>query len=137
LQQVVESVQVADIVGQAIVIYAPAKPPQTAIPPNKNVSGLREGAGDPNVPVQPQPQSSAASRDVPQQAVPQTIGAAQVNGSTQPVAAGVIRLLSDRRPAITSGNSPNGDVNVNPQAQGQATENELIERAGRPQPPIR
>ena len=52
LQQVVEGVQVADIVGQAIVIHAPVQPPQTAIPPNTNVSGVRKAAGDPNVPAQ-------------------------------------------------------------------------------------
>ena len=110
LQQVVEGVQVADIVGQAIVIYAPAKPPQTAIPPNQNVSGLREGAGDPNVPVQPQ--GARPLRETCRvRRCRKPLAMLQVNGSTQPVAAGVIRLLSDRRPAITTGDSPNGDVN--------------------------
>jgi hypothetical protein len=129
LQQVVEGVQVADIVGQAIVIYAPARPPQTAIPPNANVSGVREGAGDPNVPAQ----GPAAARDVPGQAVPAPASAGQVNGNTLPVAAGVIRMLSDRRPSIGANGTPAGQLNSQPQDPGQANGSEPVERAALPQ----
>jgi hypothetical protein len=129
LQQVVEGVQVADIVGQAIVIYASADLPQTIIPPNTNVSGVREGAGDPNVAAQSQP--AAGLREAPRQAAPGVAGAVQVNGSTQPVAAGVIQLLSDRRPALGATDSPTGKSH--PQAQQQPTDTEPIERAALPQ----
>jgi hypothetical protein len=125
LQQVVEGAQVADIVGQAIVIYAAAKPPQTAIPPNPNVSGVREGAGDPNVPAESQ--ATAGSR----QAAPAVRGATQVNSSMQPVAAGVIRLLSDRRPAIGATDTPTGELT--PQGQQPPTATEALERAALPQ----
>jgi hypothetical protein len=128
LQQVVEGVQVAEIVGQAIVIYAPARPPQTAIPPDPNVSGVREGAGDPNVPAESQ--ATAGATQAPRQNAAAIAGAAQVNGATQPVAAGVIRLLSDRRPALGATDSPTGELT--PQAQ-QPTGTELIERAALPQ----
>ena len=130
LQQVVEGVQVADIVGQAIVIHAPVQPPQTAIPPNTNVSGVRKAAGDPNVPAQLPP--AAASREVPRGAQPPVLANGQVNGSTQPVAAGMIRLLSDRRPAISATESPDGQLNS--QSQRPATGNEPLERATLPQP---
>jgi hypothetical protein len=138
-QQVVEGVQVSDILGQAIVLYAPAVTPQTAIPPSQNVSGLREGAGDQNVPVRPQGAASTASTEVPGAALPQAGGEAQANNSTPPVAAGVIRLLSDRRPAITKSGLPGGDPTSNPQAQvpGQATESQPTERAQLPQPAVR
>ena len=133
LQQVVEGVQVADIVGQAIVIHAPVQPPQTAIPPNTNVSGVRNAAGDPNVPAQLPP--AAASREVPRGAQPSVLGNSQANGSSQPIAAGMIRLLSDRRPAISATDSPEGQLNSQP--QGPATENEPPERAALPQPQTR
>jgi hypothetical protein len=127
LQQVVEGVQVAEIVGQAIVIYAPTRPPQTAIPPNPNVSGVREGAGDPNVPAESQ--ATAGATQAPRQNAA-VAAAAQVNGATQPVAAGVIRLLSDRRPALGAADSPTGELI--PQTQ-QPTGTEPLERAALPQ----
>jgi hypothetical protein len=131
LQQVVEGAQVADVVGQAIVIYAAAKPPQTAIPPNPNVSGVREGAGDPNVPAESQ--ATAGSTQAPRQPAPAVTGVTQVNGATHPVAAGVIRLLSDRRPALGASDLPMGEVSPQtPQAQ-QPNGTEPIERAALPQ----
>lgn len=131
LQQVVEGVQVAEILGQAIVIYAPAKPPQTAIPPNTNVSGVREAAGNTNVPAEFQ--ADPTPLEVPVQPLQDSAAAVQVTGSTQPVAAGVIRLLSDRRPAIGATDSPAGQVTPQPQAPGEPTDRGAVDRAALPQ----
>jgi hypothetical protein len=131
LQQIVEGVQVADIVGQAIVLYAPAKPAPTAIPPDANVSGVREAAGDPNVPAQSQ--AATTSRDAQRQALPAPAAAGQVDGGTQPVAAGMIRLLSDRRPSIGANEPSGGQLNSQPQAPANATDSGPAERALLPQ----
>lgn len=115
LQQTVEGVRVRDVVGQAIVIYAPATPPQTTVPPNTNVSGTRGGstatnqypAG--NAPAGNAPAGNAAagntpaaaqSRQVPGRTPQQIANTAPLAGTPVPVAAGIIRLMSDRRPNV-------------------------------------
>ncbi len=107
LQQVVEGVRVRDVVGQAIVIYAPAAPSQTTVPPNTNVSGTRGDATATNqYPAGNAPagntRAAAQSRQVPGRTPQQVANTGPLSGSPVPVAAGIIRLLSDRR--------PNGDV---------------------------
>jgi hypothetical protein len=132
LQQVVEGVRVADVVGQALVIYAPAQPSKTAIPPDPNVSGVREGAGDPNVPAQ---SSTTVGRDVPRPA-PSTVAAdGQQSSSTTPVAAGKIQLLSDRRPGVSAADQ--ADVLPDSRVQRDSSDTDSVERAALPQQPRR
>jgi hypothetical protein len=76
MQQKVESAQVRNVVGQAIVLYSQGSSPQTA--------STAPGA-----------QGSTAS---------QTVTAQPTTGGTQvPVAGGIIQLVTDRRPPATTG----------------------------------
>jgi hypothetical protein len=112
LQQVVEGVRVRDVVGQAIVIYAPAAPPQTTVPPNTNVSGTRGEATanstaqypDGNAPAGAQSQQGPGRtpQPVPGRTSPQVANTGPLSGSPVPVAAGIIRLMSDRRPNVNA-----------------------------------
>ena len=145
LQQVVEGVQVRDVVGQAILIYPPVAPPETIVPPNAKVSditgrrgaALQAGAGQRTSDAQtataqrPAPGASrGAARPLPAN---EGEAAVQVAGkSAKPVAGGVIRLVSDRRPpdatpaATTDGAAqPAASERQEPQTQQPAS------RAGR------
>jgi len=157
LQQVVEGVQVRDVVGQAIVIYAPVRPPETAPPPNTNVSGTRArgnpttaASGDSTNPTAAaggnpaNPSAAAGANPVdatgvgtlgvagdspgigePQQLpgrAPQPLGTSgQIAGeSSAPVAAGIIRLLSDRRPGGAAQGAAEGTTDQNRPGQQPA-----------------
>ena len=102
LQQVVEAIQVRDVVGQAILIYPPAVPPETTLPPSTGVSGV---AGTPNAASaqnRTNPQGAAAARQVPGAGESPSSPAPRIGQATgqtnRPIAGGVIRLISDRRP---------------------------------------
>jgi hypothetical protein len=88
LQQVVEGVQVRDVVGQAIAIFAPANPATTPLPP----------AGQP---VNDAAAAAAAST--------RTIPPVRAATGSMPVAAGIIRLVADRRPPETAV-TPTGEL---------------------------
>ncbi len=97
MQQTVEGVQVRNVVGQAIVLYAKDVPPQTTLPSNLNGSAgqaARTGVAGAN--------SARASQGVAGEnqggAASQTAVAAgqAATGGQLPVAGGLIRLISDR-----------------------------------------
>jgi hypothetical protein len=98
MQQVVEGVQVRDVVGQAIVLYSQTGTQPTPLPANLDPSAdPATGAPATN------PQSARRSQSL--EPSPPSNEAAQlraqnpnVGDSQVPVAAGLIRLMSDRRP---------------------------------------
>jgi hypothetical protein len=105
LQQVVDGVQVQHVVGQAIVIYSQQVPPGTTLPPNLNVGAApagRPATGQPGVANQLPANQSRGGRGLPppasNRAGSQTLGGGPAIGAPMPVAAGIIRLISDRRP---------------------------------------
>jgi hypothetical protein len=107
LQQKVESARVRDVVGQAIVLYSQAAPPQTAVPatPGGN-SPSRPGIAGP---------ISAGNYD-------QSLK----GGAKAPVAGGIIQLITDRRPP----------ANIAPQAtQAPAATNGAVEQPANATPP--
>jgi hypothetical protein len=139
MQQMVEGVRVRDVVGQAIVIYAPAAPATTTVPPNTNVSGTRgEAAATPtqqrrpgNVPGANQPLQQPGS--VPGSASQQLAGSGPIAGSPTPVAAGIIRMMSDRRPNLNSpGATDSSQQPGQPAATQQPTGEQPAESATRP-----
>jgi len=92
MQQKVESMQVRNVVGQAIVLYSQGGS-QTTLPANLNGSAgssTRQGVVDAPTASGSQP-GSALNNSQP--------GA----GSQLPVAGGIIQLVSDRRPPATAG----------------------------------
>jgi hypothetical protein len=104
LQQVVEAVQVQHVVGQAIVIYTQQVPSDNTLPANLDTGAA---AGTPTPPGQSDARagrggdaaaSTALPPRTPNQPALQPQGAAQPNGSHTPVAAGMIRWLSDGAP---------------------------------------
>jgi hypothetical protein len=119
LQQVVEGVRVRDVVGQAIVIYAPATAPQTTVPPNTNVSGTRGDSSATNQypagnPQAGNTQAAAQSRQLPGQTPQQQIAnTGRLSGTPVPVAAGIIRLMSDRRPNLDASGATGSSVQPN------------------------
>jgi hypothetical protein len=105
-QQVVEGARVRDVTGMAIVLYAPSGPPATTVPPNTNVSGTR---GDTRAAADQQTtpgnvQTASEPRQLPGRTPPppQVADTGPLSGSPTPVAAGIIRLMSDRRPTPTA-----------------------------------
>lgn len=104
MQQKVESVQVRNLVGQAIVLYSQGGSPQTTLPANLNGSagtatpqGVVDSpasSGSPRANNANGGQGSAAAQTAAQQ--PAT------SGSQVPVAGGVIQLVTDRRPPATT-----------------------------------
>jgi hypothetical protein len=109
MQQTVESMRVRNVVGQAIVLYSQGGSPQTTLPANLNGSAgaaTRQGVID-SVPAR----SSQAVVDAnggQSSAAPQTTAAGQpAAGAQVPVAAGIIQLITDRRPppAVDTGAS--------------------------------
>jgi hypothetical protein len=100
MRQTVESVQVRNVVGQAIVIYSPGGSPQRTLPANLNGSAgaaTRQGVTDSGSARSSQAVVDATSG--PDSAAPQTAVSGQTAaGSQVPVAAGIIQLITDRRP---------------------------------------
>jgi hypothetical protein len=102
MQQAVEGMQVRDVLGLSIVIYSQSGEPTTTLPPNldptiEGEAGKAAGSAP--------PATSAIGRPAnPQSAVaPAQAAPPQGGNSNQPVAAGTIRLISDRRPAAEDG----------------------------------
>lgn len=98
MQTVVEALRVQDVVGQAIVFYTEGTATQNTLPPN--LDPTRDPVGDDAATDQAgqvqQPTSPAAP--VPAKVAP-GLGASKKDlAPHQPVAAGIIRLMSDRRP---------------------------------------
>jgi hypothetical protein len=92
LQQTVESMQVRNVVGQAIVLYSQGGP-QTTLPANLNGSAgttTRQGVVD--APTANGSQPGAALNSGQPTVGPQV-----------PVAGGIIQLVTDRRPPATTG----------------------------------
>jgi hypothetical protein len=85
MQQLVEGVQVRDVIGLALVIYPQPKADQSTLPANLDptLDPVPQGPGRP-APTAPQVKTAAPAVTPP-----------------APVAAGVIRLISDRRPIGT------------------------------------
>lgn len=104
MQQTVEGVQVRNVVGQSIVIYSQGGS-QTSIPPNAGAgAAARQGVVD-------------ATSAQGSQGIVRASDVAQASGGRVPIAAGVIRLMSDRRPppSTANGTSPTAPgVNPNP-----------------------
>jgi PDZ domain len=124
-QQIVEGARVRDVVGQAIVIYAPSNAPGTTVPPNTSVSGTR---GDSRAFAGGQPaagnsQPAAPARQPQGRTRQQGASTAPLSGSPMPVAAGIIRPMSDRRPnsnaAVTTGATSDQDQPIQPQQTTQ------------------
>jgi hypothetical protein len=147
MQQVVESVRVQDVVGQAIAIYSQNGVPQTTLPPALDatadpLAGRQQAAG------QQQPESAAragatqstetssgaaTAEPGPTNGVNDTPAAANnaVNGldANGPIAGGLIRLMSERLPG-EAGASPTGQGLPNPQTPVDA---QLAPQNGVPQ----
>jgi hypothetical protein len=103
LQQVVETVHVRDVLGQAIMIHPPSQPPERTLPTNPTDGGA---AG-----VESASSNIAGSQLSTRAARPQTHNAQP----SAPVAAGMIRLLPDRRPASNPLAAPAGSPRTQPQ----------------------
>jgi hypothetical protein len=120
MQQTVAGMFVRDVAGQAIVIYAPEKPPQGTAPASPKASGVRTGAAaDPGAaPSQPNAADSTQIASRAGRPVPGT--QLQTESTATPVAAGVIQLLSESQPATTATSNPtNEQVSpTEPQAAG-------------------
>ncbi len=107
MQQVVEGVQVADVVGQAIVIHSQNTGPNTVLPqainspadsPIAQPGVNRQSAVEPQPGVD-QPAVNPQGAVEQQQGIPavrQSADAGQQFSGQMPVAAGIIRLISDR-----------------------------------------
>jgi hypothetical protein len=129
LQQVVEGARVRDVVGMAIVIYAPSAPAETTVPPNTNVSGTRGETSA--VPGQPPSandvQPASAPRQLPGGTPPQIADTGPLAGSPTPVAAGIIRLMSDRRPNQTpSGTTGDQNQSIQDQSSGEPANTPVV-----------
>ncbi len=144
LQQVVEGMQVQHVLGQSIVIYSQNAPSNTALPPNLN-PGAAVGSGQPATgqpatgqPAAGQPAAPTTGQPAAQQRLGGAAGGAgrngeqspidvqmpnagQPGGNQMPVAAGTIRMVSDRRP---NGNAGTG-TGLQPEANLPATGQEL------------
>jgi hypothetical protein len=112
LQTTVGGTQVRTVVGQAIVIYAPATG-QTTLPPNLNVgagAATRQGATNIN--------SARSSQGVvagAQDGANRRVGTAgpTSTGPGVPLAAGIIHLISDHRPPATGIETTGSTTGVN------------------------
>jgi hypothetical protein len=92
MQQKVESMQVRNVVGQAIVLYSQGGSPQTTLPANLNGSaGTARQQGVVDAPTASGSQSDTA------------LIRGQTAGPQVPVAGGIIQLVTDRRPPPTTG----------------------------------
>jgi hypothetical protein len=129
LQQTVEGMQVRAVVGQAIVIYTQGVPANNTLPPNLDAGAGAAGQAAPggarrfrgNTP------TTAQGRGVPNDAVTQGTTPATGN-QMQPVAAGIIRLLSDAPPTTgaETGQQPGAvETGQQPAASLPTTEQDL------------
>jgi hypothetical protein len=122
LQQVVENIRVRDVVGLAIMIHATDQPPDTTSPATSRAAG-------------PDGVQGAASQA---QRSPASIRNSQPSALDppphQPIAAGMIRLLPDRRPAARTAEVPGTDV---PPAEPQPGHSQPAppDQPGRGEPP--
>jgi hypothetical protein len=99
MQTVVEAMRVQDVVGQAIVLYSQAVAAPTTLPPNLDPSADPASGTGVVDPASPTDRPSAPTTTPLTTTVPgRATGQGGVN-APQPVAAGIIRLVSDRRPA--------------------------------------
>jgi hypothetical protein len=92
MQQNIESMQVRNVVGQAIVLYSQSGSPKTTLPANLNGSAgtaTRQGVID-------APTTSGSQRDT-------VLNSGPAAGPQVPVAGGIIQLVTDRRPPATTG----------------------------------
>lgn len=118
MQQEVEGVQVQGVVGQAIVIWSQGAGQQQTLPANL------DPAADPTTGEAAQQSLAQGSQNVAQPqlgaAVPRqgTSPNGALNDSPVPVAAGLIRLVSDRRPGATGLDATGVEPQVTP-ADGQ------------------
>jgi hypothetical protein len=111
MQQVVEGVQVRDVVGQAIVIFSQAGAQPTRLPANLDPSA-DPATGPAAAPTQSAQRSQSVKPSPPSnEAVQAGVQNPRLGNSQLPVAAGLIRLVSDRRPAGT-GVDPTGTAPV-------------------------
>jgi hypothetical protein len=109
MQTVVEALQVQDVVGQAIVLYSQAADQQNTLPPNLDPTVDPAGGNNVIDPAQPRPGQSAVGRTSPSApAAPNSATVGLGLNSPQPVAAGIIRLMSDRRRSTTNEPVPDG-----------------------------
>ncbi|HVT30624.1 MAG TPA: hypothetical protein VHE81_21630 [Lacipirellulaceae bacterium] len=97
MQQTVKGVKVRDVVGQAIVIYATNSTSQRAVPDTNERTGAeaRQAGGPTSSARGSQGNIGGNQRTTTSQAVATSSVTA---GSRVPVAGGIIRLVSDRRP---------------------------------------
>jgi hypothetical protein len=121
MQTTVEALRVQDVVGQAIVISSQAIAAPNTLPPNLDPSA--DPAGDNRVidPARPGGAPSVPATNPAATRVAPTPGADLGGLKSQPVAAGIIRLMSDRRPETTEvapdsvfGNPPQPAANTPP-----------------------
>lgn len=101
MQKISEGLQIQSIIGQALVIYPQTDTPSVTLPPDLNPTI------DPAAKSISQQASSAGSATAQNKG---SIAGAATSNSAKPVAGGIIRLLSDRNPPSSPGNtqsSPN------------------------------
>lgn len=91
LQQVVEGVQVQNVIGQALILVAQPAPTDATLPPN--LDATVEGK------VADQAQNATSQR-LPNQTTSAAANGGDGKSVNGPVAAGIIRLLSDRGPGL-------------------------------------
>jgi hypothetical protein len=128
LQQVVEGVLVRDVLGKAIVIYAPVEPPQAAVPVPPNAAGTGVDSAQTFGASPPQPGATSAPQAPGRR--PRTIAGAQPQPENPraPVAAGLIHMLSDRRPSTATAS----ETPTIPAAEPQSAETGQAGRGGDP-----
>ncbi|HEX3600354.1 MAG TPA: PDZ domain-containing protein [Lacipirellulaceae bacterium] len=91
MQHVVEGMQVRNVVGQALVIYTSGTTPAVTLPPSLDTT------------VDPAGKTAGSAPPIQQHA-----NGVTTSGEQKPVAAGIIRLISDRRPAPAGGSKVQG-----------------------------
>lgn len=96
LQQVVEGVQVQNVIGQALIFVAQPTPTDTTLPPN--LDATVEGK------VADQAQNATSQR-LPNQGAVAAASDGDGKSGDGPIAAGIIQLLSDRRPSPNQGSA--------------------------------
>jgi hypothetical protein len=103
MQQKVESMQVRNVVGQAIVLYSQGGSSQPTLPSNLNGtagSATRQGVNDSTARDSQLPNDANAGQG---SAASQTAALQPATSGTQvPVAGGIIQLVTDRRPPATA-----------------------------------
>jgi hypothetical protein len=116
MQQTVEGVQVRNVVGQAIVIFSQGGTQQTTVP--ANLSGTAGASTTQGVTDTTSARGSQNVVDGQQGAAARQQAAGQVGAGTRtPVAAGIIRLISDRRPPTEGTNTAVAPPGTTPAGQ--------------------